>query len=75
MKLTRLSYFAYVVTVAMLFQPVVFAAQQTGAGMNIKEGGLLETGQSLPLLDILSGGEISVSDSSFTETPWSSRSL
>ena len=75
MKLTRLSYFAHVVIVAMLFQTAAFATQQPGAGMNIKEDCLLETGQSLPVLDILTGGEISVSDNSVTETPWSSRSL
>ena len=75
MKLTRLSYFAHVVIVAMLFQTAAFATQRPGAGMNIKEDCLLETGQSLPVLDILTGGEISVSDNSVTETPWSSRSL
>ena len=59
----------------MLFQTAAFATQQLGAGMNIKEDCLLETGQSLPVLDILTGGEISVSDSNVTEKPWSSRSL
>ena len=75
MKSARLSYLAHVVTVTMLFQTAVFAAPQPRAGTNGKEDCLLETGQSLPVLDIQSGGEISVSDSSVTEKPWSSRSF
>ena len=75
MKSARLSYLAHVVTFAMLFQTVANAAQSTHAGVNGKEDCLLETGQSLPVLDIQSGGEISVSDNSVTEKPWSSRSF
>ncbi len=75
MKSARLSYLAHVVIVAMLFQTSVFATQQPNFGVNGKEDCLLEPGQSLPVLDIQSGGEISVSDSRVTETPWSSRSL
>ena len=75
MNSARLSYLAHVVTAAMLFQTAAFAVQQPRAGINGKEGCLLEPGQSLPVLDIQSGGEISVSDNSVTEKPWSSRSL
>ena len=75
MKPAHLSYLAHVVTFAMLFQTTVFAAQQPAADINGKEVCLLETGQSLPILDIQSGGEISVVDSHITEKPWSSRSF
>ncbi|MDX2418958.1 MAG: YtfJ family protein [Xanthomonadales bacterium] len=75
MNSARLSYLAHIVTFAMLFQTAAFAAQPTHAGVNGKEDCLLEPGQSLPVLDIQSGGEISVSDNSVTEKPWSSRSF
>ena len=75
MKSARLFYLAHVVTVTMLFQTTVFAVQQPNSGINGKEDCLLEAGQSLPILDIRSGGQISVSDSRVTEAPWSSRSF
>lgn len=75
MKSARLSYVAYVVTFAMLFQTAAYAAQLSRAGKNGEGDCLLEPGQAVPVLDIRSGGEISVSDNSVTEKPWSSRSF
>jgi YtfJ family uncharacterized protein len=40
-----------------------------------KSNGSLEPGQSLPVLDIHVGGEISVSDNNIVKEPWSSRSF
>jgi len=75
MKSARLSYLAHVVTFAMLFQSAAYAAQPSRAGKNGKEDCLLEPGQAVPVLDINSGGEISVNDNSVTEKPWSSKSF
>lgn len=75
MKPARLSYLAHVVTVTMLFQTAVFAAQRPMEDIGGEKRYSLETGQSLPVLDIQSGGEISVTDSHITEKPWSSKSF
>jgi len=75
MKSARLSYLAHIVTFAMLFQSAAFAVQPSRAGKNGKEDCLLELGQAAPVLDIKSGGEISVKDNRVTEIPWSSRSF
>lgn len=75
MKSTRLPYLARVAIVTILFQSAVFAVEQPIAGLNGKAGHSLETGQSLPLLDIREGGEISIGDNTIVEKPWSSKSF
>ena len=60
MKSVRLLILVLVVSLAMLFQSVACA---------------VEPGQSLPVLDIQAGGEISVSDNNIVKTPWSSKSF
>lgn len=44
-------------------------------GLNEKRAVSLETGQTLPVLDIHVGGEISVIDNDVVESPWSSKSF
>ena len=75
MKSTRLPYLARVTIVAILFQSAVFAVEQPIAGLNGKVGHSLETGQSLPLLDIWEGGEIYIGENTIAEKPWSSKSF
>ena len=75
MKSTRLPYLARVAIVTILFQSAVFAVEPPIAGLGGPEGRLLVTGQSLPLLDIREGGEISIGDNTIVEKPWSSKSL
>lgn len=75
MKSTRLPYLARVAIVTILFQSAVFAVEQPTAGLNGKVGHSLETGQSLPLLDIWEGGEIYIGGNTIVEKPWSSKSF
>ena len=103
MQSVRLSCLTLAASVAMFFQPAVFAVEHpdpevievhAGAqvskaghpypelgdkdgshGLNEKKAVSLETGQTLPVLDIHVGGEISVSDNNVAETPWSSKSF
>jgi YtfJ family uncharacterized protein len=75
MKSTRLPYLARVATVAILFQSAVFAVEQPIPGLDGKEDRSLETGQSLPLLDIREGGEIYIGENTIVEKPWSSKSF
>jgi hypothetical protein len=75
MKSTLLPYLARVAIVAILFQSAVFAVEQPIPGLNGKVGHSLETGQSLPLLDIWEGGEIYIGEHNIVEKPWSSKSL
>lgn len=60
MKSFRLLILVLVTAVTILFQTAVFA---------------VEPGQSLPILDIKAGGEISVSDNNIVKNPWSSKSF
>ena len=75
MKSTRLPYLARVAIVTILFQSAVFAVEPPIPELGGPEGRSLETGQSLPLLDIREGGEISIGDNTIVEKPWSSKSL
>jgi YtfJ family uncharacterized protein len=75
MKSTRLPYLARVAIVAILFQSAVFAVEPAIPGLAGKQGRSLETGQSLPLLDILEGGEIYIGENTIVEKPWSSKSF
>jgi YtfJ family uncharacterized protein len=60
MKSVRLPSLFLATSLVMLFQTDVFA---------------VETGHSLPVLDIRAGGEIHISDNSIVKTPWSSKSF
>jgi len=75
MKSTRLPYLARVAIVAILFQSAVFAVEPPISGLDGKQGSSLETGRSLPLLDIREGGEIYIGENSIVEKPWSSKSF
>ena len=50
-------------------------AREESPDLGRKEGCCLQPGQSLPVLDIKMGGEISVSDRNIVKTPWSSKSF
>jgi YtfJ family uncharacterized protein len=69
MKTARLSLFTFVASVAMFSQSTVFAVENTDAEVT------LETGQSLPFLDIQAGGEFSVSNNNIIKRPWNSKSF
>jgi YtfJ family uncharacterized protein len=69
MKTARLSLFTFVASVAMFSQSTVFAVENTDAEVT------LETGQSLPFLDIQAGGEFSVSNNNIIKSPWNSKSF
>ena len=75
MKSSRLPVLAYVACCSMLFQSAVFAIEQPINGINGKGGSSLETGLSLPLLDIQAGGEIHIYNDNIVEEPWSSKSF
>lgn len=70
MIIARLPFLAFTATIATLFQAAVIAAEPS-----ITTSVELETGQSLPVLDIESGGEIFLDDNNIIERPWSSKSL
>jgi len=73
MRLARLRSISVVAMFAMLLQSAVFANVCPNSG--VKENCSLEHGQSLPVLDIQVGGEISVSDNRMVKKPWSSKSF
>ena len=75
MKPTHLPYLARVAIVTILFQSASFAIEQPTPGLDRTDGHSLETGQSLPLLDIREGGEIYVGENTIVEMPWSSKSF
>jgi YtfJ family uncharacterized protein len=60
MKSVRLLILVLVASFALLFHSVAIA---------------VEHGQSLPILDIHAGGEVSVTDNNVTKNPWSSKSF
>ena len=72
MKSVRLPSLALVASATMLFQSTVFAAEQPETGLDEMHPGLMP-GQSLPVLDIQSGGEIHVSDKDIIKRPWNSK--
>ena len=72
MKSVRLPSFVLVAFATMLSQSAVFAVEHHDpAAIELHTG--LETGQSLPVLDIQVGGEIHVSDKDIIKSPWSSK--
>lgn len=75
MKSTRLPYLARVAIVTILFQSTAFAIERPAAGLDGTDSHSLETGQSLPLLDIREGGEIYLGENTIVEMPWSSKSF
>jgi len=72
MKSAHLPSLALVASAAMLFQSAVFAVEHHDPGAIELHTGL-ETGQSLPVLEIQAGGEIHVSDNNIIKRPWSSK--
>lgn len=74
MKPSRVPLLAFVTSVTMLFQTAVFAIDYRDPEAIESHTGL-QTGLSLPVLDIQSGGEIHVSDNNIIRRPWSSSCL
>lgn len=71
MNPVRLLTVALVASATMLFQPVLFAVEyHDSEAINLYSA--LQTGQSLPILDIQVGGEIQVNDKGVIRRPWSS---
>ena len=70
MIFNRLPFLTCTATIVILFQSAVFAVEPLNT-TPVE----LKTGQSLPVLDIESGGEISLSENNIIERPWSSKSL
>lgn len=75
MKPTGLPFLARVAIVTVLFQSAAFAIERPAAGLDGTDSHSLETGQSLPLLDIREGGEIYLGENTIVEMPWSSKSF
>ncbi|MDH3902028.1 MAG: hypothetical protein OES90_02280, partial [Xanthomonadales bacterium] len=75
MKSTGLPFLARVAIVTIMFQSAAFAIERPIPGLDGTDGGSLETGQSLPHLDIREGGEIYVGENSIVKMPWSSKSF
>ena len=74
MKSSRVPFLALVASVTVLFQTAVFAIDYRDPKVIESHTGL-QTGLSLPVLDIQSGGEIHVSDNNIIKRPWSSSCL
>jgi YtfJ family uncharacterized protein len=79
MKSIRTPSIALAAFAAIIFQSAVFAVERPNpVGSHVLDGNKdvsLEHGQSLPVLDIHVGGEISVSDNNIVKEPWSSKSF
>ncbi len=72
MKSAYLPFIALAASLAMLIHSTGFASECRDGG---QENCTLEPGQSLPVLDIREGGEISVTDNGIVRKPWNSKSL